>query len=115
MTNQNKWAAPIYLAAVLEYLTAEVLEMAGEIAIRGKKARITPRHVMLAIRSDEEVRDPQDNFHLISFISLSLLDQQAHVWGHHRCWRCCSWYPPRSPAQEVSVELKSTIFMFTPL
>ena len=55
MTNRNRWEAPIYLAAVLEYLTAEVLEIAGEVAIRGKKARIIPRHVMLAIRSDEEV------------------------------------------------------------
>ena len=71
LTNRNKWAAPIYLAAVLEYLTAEVLEIAGDIAIRGKKARITPRHVMLAIRADDEVRDLQDNFHLISFIFLS--------------------------------------------
>ena len=55
MSNRNKWEAPIYLAAVLEYLTAEVLELAGEFATRGKKARIIPRHVMLAIRSDEEV------------------------------------------------------------
>ena len=55
MSNRNKWEAPIYLSAVLEYLTAEVLELAGEFATRGKKARITPRHVMLAIRSDDEV------------------------------------------------------------
>ena len=55
VSNRNKWEAPIYLAAVLEYLTAEVLELAGEFATRGKKARIIPRHVMLAIRSDEEV------------------------------------------------------------
>ena len=57
MTNRNRWEAPIYLAAVLEYLTAEVLELAGDIAKQGKKGRVTPRHIMLAIRNDEEVRN----------------------------------------------------------
>ncbi|KAG8370681.1 hypothetical protein BUALT_Bualt13G0008600 [Buddleja alternifolia] len=46
---------PVYLSAVLEYLTAEVLEAAGDMAKGRKKNRITPTYIKEAMRSDEEL------------------------------------------------------------
>ncbi|XP_049582302.1 histone H2A-like [Syngnathus scovelli] len=46
--------APIYLAAVLEYLCAEILELAGNASQHNKKKRISPRHILLAVKNDEE-------------------------------------------------------------
>ena len=45
----------IFMAAVLEYITSEILELAGEHCMQDKRKQITPRHVQLAVRNDEEI------------------------------------------------------------
>jgi histone H3/H4 len=47
--------APVYLAAVLEYLVAELLELGGNAARDNRMDKIIPRHLELAIRNDEEL------------------------------------------------------------
>jgi hypothetical protein len=47
--------APIYLAAVLEYVASEILDLAGNAARDNENQRITPLHVQLAIRNDPEL------------------------------------------------------------
>ncbi|NWY93008.1 H2AX protein, partial [Loxia curvirostra] len=47
--------AAIYLAAVIEYVTAEILELAGNAARENRKTRILPRHIQLAVRNDDEL------------------------------------------------------------
>ena len=47
--------APVYMAAVLEYVVAELLELSGNAAKDNKKTRIVPRHIQLAVKNDEEL------------------------------------------------------------
>ena len=47
--------ASVYLAAVLEYLTAELLELSGNNTKLMKRTRITPRAFFLAVKEDAEL------------------------------------------------------------
>lgn len=65
--------APVFLAAVLEYLLAELLEIAGNVAADQNKKRIVPRHITLAIKSDQELDE------LLSHVIISEGGVQPHI------------------------------------
>lgn len=46
--------APVYLAAVLEYLVTEILEIGVMVVKQNKKNRIIPRYVYLGLKEDYE-------------------------------------------------------------
>ena len=57
--------AAVYLAAVLEYMVAEVLDVAAIVASDNKKRRIIPRHLLLGIRNDEDLNKLTAGVHIV--------------------------------------------------
>jgi histone H2A len=47
--------AAVYMAAVLEYTVAEVLELSGNSSKDAKRVRVTPRDIRLALGADDEL------------------------------------------------------------
>ena len=48
-------SAGVYAAAVLEYLTAELLELTTKAVVEKKAKRLTPRAMTLAVRADDDL------------------------------------------------------------
>ena len=48
-------SAGAFMAGVLEYLCAEMLELGGNFAEQHKKKTIAPKHLNLGVRSDDEL------------------------------------------------------------
>lgn len=49
--------AAVYMAATLEYIGEELLELSGDVAIQKNHKRIQPRHVKLAVENDAELKE----------------------------------------------------------
>ena len=48
-------SAGVFLAGMLEYLTAEIFELAGNMCQAKKRKTIIPQHLNLGIRNDQEL------------------------------------------------------------
>ena len=54
-TQRLSSATPVFLAAVLEYLTANILDLAGKEAGANHRMRISPDHVQRALTNNENL------------------------------------------------------------
>lgn len=48
-------SAPVFFAGVLEYLTSNILELAGEKAHMSGRKRITPEHVCQVVQNNDQL------------------------------------------------------------
>ena len=55
LSERQSASAGAFMAAVLQYLTSEIFELAGEICAEHKKKQIMPNHINLALRGDAEL------------------------------------------------------------
>jgi histone H2A len=62
------------MAAMLEYLTFEILELAGNACKEAKKKTLAPRHLQLAVRNDEE---------LAKLMSTTMISQGGYMSNIH--------------------------------
>jgi len=56
--------AGLYMAAIVEYLCAEILELAGNAALDNNRKRVIPRHIMMAVRNDDELNKMLKDVHI---------------------------------------------------
>eukprot|EP00435_Cladocopium_sp_Y103_P035315 s2083_g9.t1 len=84
--------AGIYLTGVIEYVCAEILELAGNSAKENKKQRIIPRNIQLAIRNDEELNKYMSNVTVrsggvIPHIHQTLMPEKQQSKGKLSCFK----------------------------
>ncbi|KFZ49343.1 Histone H2A type 1, partial [Antrostomus carolinensis] len=48
--------APVYLAAVLQWVTHETMDLAGKISKRSKQRRISPSHLQMAMQKSSVLK-----------------------------------------------------------
>ena len=57
--------ASVYLAGVLEYIAAEILELGGNTAINHHMKTLMPRHIKDAVVEDEEIHRLMRHLHIV--------------------------------------------------
>ncbi|MCL4131984.1 UNVERIFIED_CONTAM: hypothetical protein GTU68_065643 [Idotea baltica] len=94
--------AAVYAASVIEYLTAEVLELAGNTARDSKKSRITPRHILFAVATDIELHD------LLQNVTIASGGVIPHIHPHLLAKKKAISSTPPSPAAKKATPRQQT-------
>ena len=74
-------SAPVYLAAVLEYLCAEILKLAGNVTRESRKTLITAKRVHLVVTHDKELNK------LLGGVTVNLDEIQEDSEAYTVNWR----------------------------
>ena len=56
LANRFDSKASVFMTAVLEYLSTEILDLAGDSCKDLNQLRINPKHISLAVRNDDDLR-----------------------------------------------------------
>ena len=113
-------SAAVFLAAVNEYICAEILELSGNAARDYKKCNIAPRHIFLAIRYDEELNKQFKDFAILgggvvpvvklaALLSVYCTKSELNYWLSQCrtftlcCHRAVSWHAAATTAQLIGL------------
>ena len=113
-------SAAVFLAAVNEYICAEILELSGNAARDYKKCNIAPRHIFLAIRNDEELNKQFKDFAILgggvipvvklaALLSVYCTKSELNYWLSQCrtftlcCHRTVSWHTAATTAQLIGL------------
>lgn len=67
----------VYTAAILEYISAEILELAGSQAMKNNRRRIMPKHIGAAVKADAELNSLLKDVYIEGVMMDIHLDRRA--------------------------------------
>ncbi len=83
--SDSMFSAAVFLAAVNEYMCAEILALSGNAAHDNKKRNISPRHICLAIRNDAELDRQFKDFAILGGVGVPVVKLATLLSVYRNC------------------------------